>query len=346
MPAQVASARTSSERTRLLDVEKEGGQHVQQGQQVRGQDEIDISASESFFKQRLLPENQTKLWIFTITLLAVILIFGMIGMFGLTPREKGYPSSQFNALNVSATLSLRWGIVGLGRISDDFAVALLIAGANLTAVAAGSLPHAKSRSIAFGQRFGLPKAKCYGSYEELAADPDVDIVYIGNTNQLHYNTALLMIDRSKHVLVEKVHSPPSPPLLLGSHSPQPTLANCHDNSRNEAYDLCGSIKGSVLFSPALSLWSQLHRVSCSQQTFGVSVSGSHIALLFSLGQQLTLSSSLFPCHQICERTNVGRLHRRRRWNQRRLRISSELSHLLVTLCSCLSPSCPGQARCK
>jgi hypothetical protein len=249
MPAQVASARTSSERTRLLDVEKEGGQHVQQGQQVRGQDEIDISASETFFKQRLLPENQTKLWIFTITLLAVILIFGMIGMFGLTPREKGYPSSQFNALNVSATLSLRWGIVGLGRISDDFAVALLIAGANLTAVAAGSLPHAKSRSIAFGQRFGLPKAKCYGSYEELAADPDVDIVYIGNTNQLHYNTALLMIDRSKHVLVEKVHSLL---LLVLSSSPpwfsftQTTIANCHDNSRNEAYDLCSSIKGSVL----------------------------------------------------------------------------------------------------
>jgi predicted dehydrogenase len=32
----------------------------------------------------------------------------------------------------------------------------------------------------------------------------VDIVYIGNTNQLHFKTALMMIEAGKHVLVEKV----------------------------------------------------------------------------------------------------------------------------------------------
>ena len=47
-------------------------------------------------------------------------------------------------------------------------------------------------------------SKCYGTYEELAADPNIDIVYIGNTNQLHYKTAMLMIEAGKHVLVEKV----------------------------------------------------------------------------------------------------------------------------------------------
>ena len=66
------------------------------------------------------------------------------------------------------------------------------------------MPDSKNRAVEFGQKFGLPKSKCYGTYEELASDTNVDIVYIGNTNQLHYSTALLMIDAGKHVLVEKV----------------------------------------------------------------------------------------------------------------------------------------------
>lgn len=52
----------------------------------------------------------------------------------------------------------------------------------------------------------MSSSSCYGSYEELAADTNVDIVYIGNTNQLHFETARMMINAGKHVLVEKVSS--------------------------------------------------------------------------------------------------------------------------------------------
>jgi hypothetical protein len=219
----------ATERTKLFDLEREGSQHLVQGRELKEREKMSRSDAPSF-KQNLL-EDQTKLWIFSIAV-GIIFFFCLISLYGLNPTaEKSAPfsSQDLMALNISTDLlTLRWGIVGLGRISDDFAVALLIAGANLTAVAAGSLPHSKSRSITFGQKFGVLKERCYDNYEELAADPDVDIVYIGNTNQLHYHTALLMIDRSKHVLVEKVLNPSfSYPSVI--HQP---IANSNDSSRN------------------------------------------------------------------------------------------------------------------
>lgn len=97
--------------------------------------------------------------------------------------------------------SLRWGILGLGRIARDFTTALLVSGSNVTAVAAGSLPRRKHRAEVFAQTYSIQNY--YGSYEELAADPDVDIVYIATTNQLHAENTLLMLRAGKNVVVEK-----------------------------------------------------------------------------------------------------------------------------------------------
>jgi dihydrodiol dehydrogenase / D-xylose 1-dehydrogenase (NADP) len=47
----------------------------------------------------------------------------------------------------------------------------------------------------------IPKA--YGSYEELAKDPNVEVVYIGTINSAHLPTAKLMLENGKHVLCEK-----------------------------------------------------------------------------------------------------------------------------------------------
>ena len=74
-------------------------------------------------------------------------------------------------------------------------------GANVTAVAAGSLPNAHSRPRAFAKTFGVPHY--YGSYQELAEDPNVDIVYIATTNQHHLNNTIRMLRAGKNVLVEK-----------------------------------------------------------------------------------------------------------------------------------------------
>ncbi|NXQ56340.1 DHDH dehydrogenase, partial [Anthoscopus minutus] len=101
----------------------------------------------------------------------------------------------------------RWGICSAGAISHDFAVALKTLPPTehtMVAVAARDL----GRAQAFARRFGVPRA--YGSYEELAEDPDVDVVYVGVVNPAHLPTGLLFLRRGRAVLMEK-------PMALGAH---------------------------------------------------------------------------------------------------------------------------------
>ncbi|MCI3922179.1 Gfo/Idh/MocA family oxidoreductase [Paenibacillus sp. TRM 82003] len=88
--------------------------------------------------------------------------------------------------------------MGPGGISDRFARELPNApGAALAAVAGRSLEKAQ----AFAEKFGVPRA--YGSCEELAADPDVEIVYIGTLHTVHMENALTLLRGGKAVLCEK-----------------------------------------------------------------------------------------------------------------------------------------------
>ncbi|KAJ0056325.1 hypothetical protein NL108_004612 [Boleophthalmus pectinirostris] len=57
------------------------------------------------------------------------------------------------------------------------------------------------RAQEFAKKHGIPKA--YGSYEELANDPDIDIVYIGVLHTQHWKVGLLFLKAGKNVLCEK-----------------------------------------------------------------------------------------------------------------------------------------------
>ncbi len=101
--------------------------------------------------------------------------------------------------------TLRWGIMGPGWIAERFTESVQAhTGQVITAVGSRSL----SRSKAFAETFNVPAA--YGSYEELAAAPDVDIVYVCTPHTAHHASAVVAIDAGKHVLIEK-------PLGLNSH---------------------------------------------------------------------------------------------------------------------------------
>ncbi|TYZ57084.1 hypothetical protein PybrP1_010456 [[Pythium] brassicae (nom. inval.)] len=94
--------------------------------------------------------------------------------------------------------TLRWGFIGCGKISNDFANALkAVPGAHLRACAARSLSSAQEFATIHGF------AQAYGSYEELAADPQVDAVYIGTLHTTHFEHSVLALIHGKHVLVEK-----------------------------------------------------------------------------------------------------------------------------------------------
>ncbi|XP_076012219.1 dihydrodiol dehydrogenase, tandem duplicate 1 [Genypterus blacodes] len=97
-------------------------------------------------------------------------------------------------------MATRWGLCGAGKISHDFSVAMktLPPGDHQTAVIAS---RSLERSKEFAQQHGIPKA--YGSYEELANDPDIDVVYLGVLHTEHWRVGLLFLQAGKNVLCEK-----------------------------------------------------------------------------------------------------------------------------------------------
>ncbi len=92
---------------------------------------------------------------------------------------------------------LRWGIIGAGWIASEQVTDLIANGFTVTAI--GSRTQAKADE--FAARFGIPAA--HGSYEDLVADPEVDIVYVATPHPMHFADATLALNAGKHVLVEK-----------------------------------------------------------------------------------------------------------------------------------------------
>ncbi|HWC22409.1 MAG TPA: Gfo/Idh/MocA family oxidoreductase [Flexivirga sp.] len=93
---------------------------------------------------------------------------------------------------------LRWGILAPGGIARSFARALQ-AETGQQIVACGSRNLQRARE--FASEFGGFTA--HGSYEELVADPNVDVVYVASPHSAHREHALLALRAGKPVLVEK-----------------------------------------------------------------------------------------------------------------------------------------------
>uniref|UniRef100_A0A8C2LQ38 Trans-1,2-dihydrobenzene-1,2-diol dehydrogenase n=1 Tax=Cricetulus griseus TaxID=10029 RepID=A0A8C2LQ38_CRIGR len=97
-------------------------------------------------------------------------------------------------------MALRWGIVSAGLIAHDFTTMLCSLPPSehqVVAVAARDLNRAKE----FAKKHNIPKA--YGSYKELAKDPDVEISYIATQHPQHKSAVLLCLAAGKAVLCEK-----------------------------------------------------------------------------------------------------------------------------------------------
>ena len=92
----------------------------------------------------------------------------------------------------------RVGIIATGWIAEKAAITLNGL-ADCEAYAVGSRTLEKAQ--AFAQKWNIPKA--YGSYSELIADPDIDLVYIGTPHSHHYDVTREAILAGKPCLVEK-----------------------------------------------------------------------------------------------------------------------------------------------
>lgn len=92
---------------------------------------------------------------------------------------------------------LRWGILATGGIASAFASDLRTEGFDLVAVGSRS----QESADAFAARFDIPRA--HATYEDLAADPEVDIIYVSTPHPFHHAGARLALENGKHALVEK-----------------------------------------------------------------------------------------------------------------------------------------------
>jgi len=94
--------------------------------------------------------------------------------------------------------TIKWGILGCGKIARKFAADLqLVDDALLQAVGSSDGRSAKK----FAEEF--PAKTIHNSYESLVSDPEVDIIYIATPHAFHPEHTLLCLDHGKAVLCEK-----------------------------------------------------------------------------------------------------------------------------------------------
>lgn len=71
-------------------------------------------------------------------------------------------------------------------------------------VVAAASSSSKQRADEFLVKVKAPSsAKAYGSYHELVADPDIDIIYVATPHSHHFQNAMLALEAGKNVLCEK-----------------------------------------------------------------------------------------------------------------------------------------------
>lgn len=92
----------------------------------------------------------------------------------------------------------KWGILAPGKMSAKFTRGLKLLD-NVELHAVGSRDFIRARE--FADEYGFKNA--YGSYEELAADPELEVVYIASPHSHHREHTLLCLRNGKNVICEK-----------------------------------------------------------------------------------------------------------------------------------------------
>lgn len=96
------------------------------------------------------------------------------------------------------TKKIKWGIIGLGKIANKFAEDLMLSSnAILYGVASRDINKAKDFATTFNA------IKYYGSYQELANDSEIDIIYIATPHVYHFENTMMCLRNNKAVLCEK-----------------------------------------------------------------------------------------------------------------------------------------------
>lgn len=105
---------------------------------------------------------------------------------------------------------LKWGILATGGIAESFGRDLSVSPSTRdrkdiehVVVAAASSSSADRAKKYLKEVHAPDSAKAYGSYKELVADENVDIIYVATPHSHHYQNVMLCLEAGKNVLCEK-----------------------------------------------------------------------------------------------------------------------------------------------
>src|SRR5262245_65509195 len=94
---------------------------------------------------------------------------------------------------------IRWGILSTSNFAQAKVIPALLKCERVEVAAVASRDRARAYEVA--GRFGIPKA--YGSYEDLLADPEIEVIYNPAPNHLHVPWSIKALEAGKTGLVEK-----------------------------------------------------------------------------------------------------------------------------------------------
>jgi predicted dehydrogenase len=94
---------------------------------------------------------------------------------------------------------VRWGILSTSNFAQAKIIPALLKCERAEVAAIASRDQARADEVA--RKFGIPKA--YGSYEELLADPEIEVIYNPAPNHLHVPWTIKALEAGKHTLCEK-----------------------------------------------------------------------------------------------------------------------------------------------
>lgn len=116
------------------------------------------------------------------------------------------------------TKKLKWGVVGLGRYTENTFLPTLQHLRKSKTVSVFS--HNLSRAKSISSKFGIPFS--FDNYDEFLKS-DIDAVYIGSINSDHYEQAIKAAKAGKHIFCEK-------PLALNSQQAEEMVSAAKENN--------------------------------------------------------------------------------------------------------------------
>ena len=95
---------------------------------------------------------------------------------------------------------LNWGIIGLGRIANNFALGIEdVTNANLLGIASKT----EKKLLDFKKKFNIDERYCFSNYEDLITCNKIDIIYIALPHNFHFKWIMKCLENNKKVLTEK-----------------------------------------------------------------------------------------------------------------------------------------------